>query len=74
MILDPHAALENMSLLITQLEGPYKLYVMVGVAIVLTALITRFIFKTFKWFLLLALVATLIIGGFSFLIYVSFAP
>lgn len=37
-----------------QLEGPYRWYVTGGVLIILTAIITRFIFKTLKWFLVLA--------------------
>jgi hypothetical protein len=49
--------------LVAQLEGPYKWYIMGGVAFILTAFITRYIFKTFKWFLLLLLVITVIVGA-----------
>ena len=44
-----------------QLEGQYKWYVLGAVLLVITALITRFIFRTFKWFILL-----LLLGGFLF--------
>lgn len=40
--------------MILQLEGPYKWYVLFFIIAVITALVTRFIFKTLKWFLLLA--------------------
>lgn len=36
-----------------QLEGPYRWYVIGGVLVILTAIITRFIFKTIKWFLII---------------------
>jgi len=57
--------------LVALIEGPYKWYIMGGVAFLLTAFITRFIFKTFKWFLLLLLVAVMVIGGFYFLLIIS---
>jgi len=59
---------------VAQLEGPYKWYIMGSVAFILTALITRFIFKTFKWFLVLVLVVVLGIGGFYFLMILSLKP
>lgn len=43
-----------------QLEGPYKWYVLGAVLVVLTAVMTRVIFKTLKWFFVL--VALVIIG------------
>ena len=49
---------------IAQLEGPYKLYIIIAAGIILTALVTRFIFKTFKWFLLLGLLVAVFLGGF----------
>lgn len=52
------------SSIVTQLEGPYRWYIIAGVVLLLTALTTRFIFKTFRWFLLLAVLAAIIIGGF----------
>ena len=52
--------------LVTQIEGPYKWYIMGIVAFVLTGLITRFIFKTFKWFIVLLLIFILMAGGFYF--------
>jgi uncharacterized membrane protein YdbT with pleckstrin-like domain len=45
-----------------QLEGPYRWYVIGGILIVLTAIITRFIFKTFKWFLLIVAAAIVVIA------------
>ena len=40
--------------LVQNIEGPYKWYVIGGVIVVLTLFFTRFVFKTIKWFLLLA--------------------
>jgi len=37
-----------------QLEGPYRWYVIGSILIILTAIITHFIFKTLKWFVILA--------------------
>lgn len=48
---------------VAQLEGPYKWYIMGTAGLLLTALITRFIFKTFKWFLLLVVIMGGLIGG-----------
>lgn len=45
---------------VLRLEGPYRWYVLGGVLIVLTALVTRFIFKTLKWFLLIAAAAIIV--------------
>ena len=45
---------------VSQLEGPYKWYVLGGILVVLTALVTRFIFKTLKWFLLIVAAAIII--------------
>lgn len=58
----------DLTLIVMQLEGPYKWYVMGGAAFLLTAVVTRFIFKTLKWFLLLLLVGGLMIGGFWLLV------
>lgn len=43
-----------------KLEGPYKWYVIGGVLALLTAVITRFIFKTLKWFLIIAAAAIIV--------------
>lgn len=43
-----------------KLEGPYKWYVIGGVLLLLTAVITRFIFKTLKWFFII--MAAVIVG------------
>lgn len=52
----------------TQLEGPYRWYILGFVVIVLTALVTKFIFKTIKWFLILfalALIALALLKIFA---------
>ena len=66
MALDIDAELlrEFASRVIAQLEGPYKTHIMIGAGLVLTALVMRFIFKSFKWVILLAFLITLIIGSF----------
>jgi len=51
---------DDISAFFLALEGPYKWYVLGTFLVVLTAVMTRVIFKTFKWFLLLA--AVLVIG------------
>ena len=51
------------------LEGPYKWYVLGAILVLLTAVMTRVIFKTFKWFLLLAAVAII-----AFTLVYYFAP
>ncbi|MFH1354285.1 MAG: hypothetical protein ABIH36_03265 [bacterium] len=43
-----------------KLEGPYKWYVISGFLLILTAVITRFIFKTLKWFLII--IAAVVVG------------
>jgi|GEM_PF-3593318 hypothetical protein len=45
-----------------QLEGPYRWYVIGGILIILTAVISRFIFKTLKWFLIIAATAVVIVA------------
>ena len=45
---------------VSQLEGPYKWYVLSAVLVILTALVTRFIFKTLKWFLMIAATAIIV--------------
>ena len=49
-----------------QLEGPYRWYVIGSILSVLTAIITRFIFKTLKWFLI---IASAVIVGLTFVHY-----
>ncbi len=39
------------------LEGPYRWYILGFVLVVLTAVVTKFIFKTIKWFFVLAALA-----------------
>lgn len=50
------------------LEGPYKWYIIAFVLMILTALVTKFIFKTIKWFFVLvalALIAIAVLKLFS---------
>lgn len=42
------------------LEGPYRWYILGFVLVLLTAVVTKFIFKTIKWFFMLA--ALVLIG------------
>lgn len=53
--------------LASQIEGPYKWYVISGVVVVLTALLTRFIFKTLKWFFIIAALALLVLTLVNYL-------
>lgn len=46
----------------SKLEGPYRWYVIGGVVLIVTAMVTRFVFKTYKWFILLALLGALVFG------------
>jgi hypothetical protein len=41
---------------ILKLEGPYKWYVIGAAVAVLTALFSRFVFQTIKWFLIIVFV------------------
>jgi len=47
-------SVDDISAFFLALEGPYKWYVLGTFVVVLTAVMTRVVFKTFKWFLLLA--------------------
>ena len=51
-----------------QLEGPYKWYAIGVILVVLTAFVTRFIFKTLKWFLILAAAAIIVFSIAAYLI------
>lgn len=42
------------------IEGPYRWYILGFVLVLLTAVVTKFIFKTIKWFFVLA--AMVLIG------------
>ena len=61
---EQEGALAVLSHVVEQLEGPYKWYVIGGVALILTAGITRFVFKTYKWFFLVLAIAALIGAAF----------
>lgn len=43
-----------------KIEGPYKWYVIGAVVVILTAFLTRFIFKTLKWFLIIAAIGVIV--------------
>lgn len=47
------------------LEGPYRWYIIGFVLVVLTALVTKFIFKTIKWFFVLAALGLIIVAIFK---------
>ncbi len=47
---------------ILQLEGPYKWYVLGFILVGLTAVMTKVIFKTFKWFLILIGLSVLVVS------------
>lgn len=49
-----------------KLEGPYKWYAIGAVLVILTALVTRFIFKTFKWFLIIVALGILVISALTY--------
>jgi hypothetical protein len=46
-----------------QLEGPYKWYILGAVLVVLTAVVTRFIFHTIKWFFVLVALALILLAA-----------
>jgi len=58
-----NSIIEVLTHLVEQAEGPYKWYVITAVALVLTAGITRYIFKTLKWFFIVIAMATLIFAA-----------
>lgn len=70
-MIEARVLFQDVATFVTQLEGPYKWYVMAAVAFILTAFLTRFIFKTFKWILLLLFIGGLMVGGFALLIYMA---
>lgn len=44
---------QSLQLIAAQLEGPYKWYALLIIVGVITALVTRFVFRTLKWFLII---------------------
>lgn len=50
-----------------QLEGPYRWYVISGILVVLTAVISRFVFKTLKWSLIIAAAAVVVVAIVQYL-------
>ena len=56
--------LELVVALVAKLEGPYKFYVIGAVITVLTMLLTRIVFKTFKWAFILLIMIAIVIGFF----------
>ena len=51
-----------------KLEGPYKWYVLGFLLVLLTAVMTRVIFKTFKWFLI---IVAMVIVSVAFIEYLT---
>ena len=51
-----------LSATVKQLEGPYKWYIIGIVVLILTAGITKYIFKTFKWMIVVMIIGILIAG------------
>lgn len=43
-----------------EIEGPYKWYILGGIIVLLTAFLTKFVFRTLKWFVLVAALAFII--------------
>ena len=52
---------------VLKIEGPYKWYVIGAVIVMLTALLTRFIFKTLKWFFIIAAIAIIVFTVIDYL-------
>lgn len=52
---------------ILRLEGPYKWYAIGTALALLTALVTRFVFKTIKWFVIIAAAAAVILAVVTYL-------
>lgn len=46
-----------------QLEGPYKWYILGFVLVVLTAVVTKFIFHTIKWFFILFAIGLILLAA-----------
>lgn len=55
-----------------KIEGPYKWYVISTVIVVMTAFLTRFIFKTLKWFFIIAVFGVLIVAAASYFFGIDF--
>ena len=56
--------LELVVALVAKLEGPYKFYVIGAVITVWTMLLTRIVFKTFKWAFIFLIMIAIVIGFF----------
>lgn len=46
-----------------QLEGPYKWYILGFVLVILTAVVTKFIFHTIKWFFVLFAIGLILLAA-----------
>lgn len=42
---------DTITTIVSHLEGDYKWYIIAAIILIIAAFITRFIFKTIKWFL-----------------------
>lgn len=61
----------DLTKLVVNLEGPYKWYAIGVAAMILTGIVTRFIFRTLKWFLLIALAGAILLAGLWWLLEIS---
>ena len=46
-----------------QLEGPYRWYVLAAVLVIITSLVTRFVFKTVKWLLVIVALVLIVMAA-----------
>lgn len=67
-------SINNIADFFLQLEGPYRWYVISGILVILTAIISRFIFKTLKWFLILAATAVIVVAFIQYLTPIDLLP
>lgn len=46
-----------------QLEGPYRWYVLAAVLVIITTIVTRFVFKTVKWLMVIAALILIVMAA-----------
>jgi hypothetical protein len=61
---DGQRIIDFLRVVLVKLEGEYKWYVIALVGLAVMALITKFIFKTVKWFFILVLIGIFMFGVF----------
>lgn len=52
--------------LVSKFEGPYKWYIIGGIIFLMTAVFSRFVFKTIKWFLLLIAIGVIVLAVWGY--------